>query len=552
MASYDSTERLDLLAKLVDEARFEGVVIYDHDERLVHCNQAAAQMLGAARDVLRGQSLSALLRDHDRALVLTWSSRLGGVVEATLVRVDGTTLPVEVAGSTDAATQLGLAVVFIRDISKRKAAEQKLRELASELERANAELRRLATHDPLTSVLNRRGCEQVLTVELERARRQGAGLVALLVDCDDFKSINTSFGHVGGDGVLRGIAKRLGSALRRTDSLSRIGGDEFLVVLPMTRFAEAASVAERVRLSVSGKPFICSGARVNVTVSIAIANVPPHEVDSLEDVLALARDGLTRSKRSGKNAVNASLGSEHRNLLESLNHDGAFSALAHPIVRVHDGGIMGYEMLARGPKGPFHSPVDFFRVARENDVLAAVDLSCVRACLAAARALPAGTPIHLNVFPTTFMSVDFDEFVDELSQSTSGVCVELSERQFVGDQRELGGRAAKLREAGIKLAIDDVGAGRGTMDSVILLEPQVVKIDKSLVQGASSDAHKQRVLARVVRLVAALGSDVIAEGVEQPEDRSLLEELGVPSAQGYLWGKPRPAEDFARYPIGSA
>jgi EAL domain-containing protein (putative c-di-GMP-specific phosphodiesterase class I) len=139
--------------------------------------------------------------------------------------------------------------------------------------------------------------------------------------------------------------------------------------------------------------------------------------------------------------------------------------------------------------------------------------------------------------------------VDELvrlfdDRGGAPLCLELSEEQFVGDPRALLERIAALRSSGVRLAIDDVGKGRGTLDSVMLLEPDVVKIDKELISGAYRDIRKERLLRRLVTLCNALRCEVVGEGVEQPNDLSLLRELDVPYAQGFLWSRPRQLAEF--------
>ena len=189
-----------------------------------------------------------------------------------------------------------------REVQDRKKAEESAADLALQLARANQNLDRLATLDALTEVLNRRGIDRQLTAELSRAARAGSTLGVIFVDFDDFKSVNERFGHVGGDVALLEIARRLTRSLRSTDCLGRIGGDEFMAVIPDTATPELAVMAERFRAAAANSPIIIAGQEVTVTLSLAAAVLSP-DTSSLDEILSQVKDGLATSKRSGKNRV---------------------------------------------------------------------------------------------------------------------------------------------------------------------------------------------------------------------------------------------------------
>ncbi|MCA9621309.1 MAG: EAL domain-containing protein, partial [Myxococcales bacterium] len=179
-------------------------------------------------------------------------------------------------------------------------------------------------------------------------------------------------------------------------------------------------------------------------------------------------------------------------------------------------------------------------VARDAGMLTAVDLQCLRTCLRAAQLVPSDKLVHVNLFPSTLLDTPVEELLELMAGIEAPICLELSEEQFVGDPRQLSARLGAIRSAGVRLAIDDLGKGRGTLDSVMLLEPDVVKIDKDLTLGANRDLRKERLLRRLVTLARALGVDVVAEGVETDGDLHLLRELEVDFAQGFYWAAPAP------------
>jgi diguanylate cyclase (GGDEF)-like protein len=512
----DGDAALDRFATLLARApSLAALALAPDDDRL------AARLLGCgALDVLPDQRLAA--------------SQLVGRVEHAMRR-----------------HQLGVLLdEVVRDgLARRKRADQQTRELQEQLAQARQDLARMGSVDPLTEVLNRHGLEAALSRELESARRSGGNIVACLVDCDDFDAINHSLGHAAGDQVLSRVTERVASALRKTDTIGRIGGDEFLLLLPQTRMAEALMVAERARLAVAATPIDVADGERRVAVSIGVASVP-WGANGLEEVLPLTRMALNVSKQSGRNKL---VGADQRegaepaidDVVRRLVDGVGLRALAQPIVRVADEKVVGYEMLTRGQAGLFEAPDQFLRVARDQGILTTVDLHCLRVCLQEMSGVPADVQVHLNLFPTTLLDLPVDELV-RLFDDRGGapLCLELSEEQFVGDPRALLERIAALRSSGVRLAIDDVGKGRGTLDSVMLLEPDVVKIDKELISGAYRDIRKERLLRRLVTLCNALRCEVVGEGVEQPNDLSLLRELDVPYAQGFLWSRPRQLAEF--------
>jgi diguanylate cyclase (GGDEF)-like protein len=433
--------------------------------------------------------------------------------------------------------------------------EETVAQRTHELRRANEVLKRetakritaqkIANIDPLTELLNRRGLEAELSREIRRGCRTDAPLAAVLLDCDDFKRINETLGHAVGDVVLKEIASRLRDSLRPTDHLARIGGDEFLVLLPDTRMAEAMHAAERLRLAVSDNPLRLASGPVKLTASLGIERVPMSVV-SIEEVLARTHFSLRYSKQAGKNRISSRGGKSAiaepalSNVVQALRKKESYRAVKQAIVSLADESVVGWELLSRGPRGSFEMPYDFFRVALERNILTLVDLHCLRACIEASKSLPTGTTCHVNLLPSTMLSTPEERLVELFPPAGGGrkFCVEVSEQQFIGDPACLRGSVRALKRFGVQVAIDDVGFGRSSLETLIILEPDVVKIDQRIVKGASRDKGKEQLLRRLVKVVGAMGSELVAEGIESREDLGLLREVGVPLGQGFLWGRP--------------
>ena len=428
------------------------------------------------------------------------------------------------------------AIGLARDITRQKLDEADLREAATALEH-------LAHVDSLTGLINRRGLERELAIELERTRRDGDAFSAILADCDDFKKVNDQLGHAAGDVVLKQLAQRLRDTLRPSDRIGRLGGDEFLVLLPQTRVAEAVAIAERLRLAVTDSIMSFGNEAIRVSASFGVVPVDP-EVLSLEEIIGRAHSALAASKAGGKNRVARSptkvdSGVQARPEVTRLITSSSLRVYAQPIVALRGGQVIGQEFLCRGPRGVLEAPTTFFGLAKEDDALTVVDLACLRASIRALERTPEGLGrVHINVFPSTILET-VEASLDQLfSRHARRLCLEISEQLFLGDPSYLRDRVRWLATMGMLIAIDDVGFGRSSLESLIILEPDVVKIDRRFVHGCSSDSGKRRNLERLLRVAGGLGATVVAEGVETKGDADVLEGLGVPFAQGFYWQKP--------------
>ncbi len=511
--------------RTIFDAAADGMLVIDRDGSTLFANPAAERLFRSRRSRLLRLPFGVPMVPGERAEVDLPGDRVAEM-RAVPIDWDG-----QVA-----------YLVCLRDVTERHRSITQLREMTAELERANASLREAAVLDPLTSLINRRGLERALSTEMARARRSGSSTVAILVDCDDLKPINETLGHAVGDVVLVTLARRLQEAVRPTDHVARIGGDEFLLVLPDTRLAEALSLAERLRLAIAADPIILAPGHVKLTASFGVAAIP-EGTTSIEEVLVQTRLALRKSKLSGKNRVSGGVDDEPMDEIAQvsgqLRREGLLRAVSHPIVDLADGNLVGWELLSRGPAGSFEMPSDFFRVAMEQGILTLVDLKCLKTCLQTSTEM-SPTRFHVNLLPSTILDTPSDQLL-ALFPSTSSrasYCIEVSEQQLIGDPQALRRHLQPLRDQGVLIAVDDVGFGRSCLESLVVLEPDIVKIDRACVRGTGHDQGKARLLRRIVRIGAALRSDLVAEGIESEDDLRLVRDLGIRYGQGYLWGPP--------------
>lgn len=431
----------------------------------------------------------------------------------------------------------------LRYALERHRAQLEQHELVLQLAEANAQLNRLANTDALTGVLNRRGLEVALGELSRRVERRPTRLVAMLIDCDDFKSINERDGHATGDLVLAGVAQAISSTVRSCDLVGRVGGDEFMVLLVDLGLWDALRVAERIRRAVRYPRKL--DERQGVTVSIGVAEVGVG-TKFLSEVMVATQSRLRTSKRTGKNKVmfadeaHAAVERDHDRLGGWLAEPGRIRIVNQPIVQLSDGAVVGRELLARFDAPGISGPDDFFRAALEADLLTAADLACVRACAGVGERLD-GERLHVNIFPGTLLEVATADLIDLFGPLLPRICLELIEKQAVPDPAELGRRLAPLRERGLTIALDDVGFGQTSLELLLVLEPEVVKLDGDLVAAATAigPSRAARSVRNLMRCVDHLGATAIAEGIETEEQLAATKALGIRLGQGYLWGRPQ-------------
>jgi diguanylate cyclase (GGDEF)-like protein len=436
----------------------------------------------------------------------------------------------------------------IRYAVERHRGVRDLARMKKELESANRDLERLTLIDPLTELLNRRGLQQALSREVEHLARGVSGAAVLVIDLDDFKIINENLGHAAGDVVLKEIGRRIRAAVRAVDYVGRLGGDEFMLVLPETEAAEITRVAERIRLAVSTAIIQYISGTITVTASIAVMLLTPDS-PAVDQLLAKAHLLLSRAKHDGKNQVvfqssdfddTARRRRAQSDMCANLTQGKYVQTVKQPIFRLSDESPVGYELLSRYSSSTYEMPDSFFRLCAERNVLTLVDYACLRAGVRTALQLPPYARFHLNIFPSTLLAIPVEHllalFPKPLPPDT--FCLEISEQQIIGDPSYLAPAVHALRAAGVLIAIDDVGFGSSCLESLILLEPDILKIDKRCVIGIDQDRARISHLRRYAAIARTLNCSVVAEGIENAAELAVVRSVGIEYGQGYYWGKP--------------
>mgnify|MGYP002623543935 CR=1 FL=1 len=502
----------------------DGIVVLDEWGTVRFANGSAAVLLGGAPSSL--DELPRVLRVSSGPTDVTLPT--GRIVEARTANTVWQGMPAQ--------------LITLRDMTERREAERALSRLTDELRLTNKRLEELVGTDPLTGVYNRRGLEEVLGREMDRLHRTGDGLVAVLVDCDDFKGINDGYGHAVGDAALKALTAQVRDALRTGDHVGRVGGDEFLLRLPETTIREGMAVAEKLRHAIKATRIPVGDGSIALSASLAAGAVEP-DVVAIEQILSALGPTLKRSKGGGKDRVSGdgvadSVNGRAVTLLDPGRLD--LGVALQTIRRLEDETAVGFEALTRGPPGELRLPAELFQAAFEQDVLTTLDLRALTSSLSTLRDVGGNGWYHVNLFPSTVLNTPVDRLARLFAEARGSacVCVELSEQQFLGDPTYLREPLQALRESGVRVAIDDVGFGRSSIEALLLLEPDVVKVDRRCVQRIASHEGERRRLQRLMDMLLAVGADVIIEGVETPAERDVLKEMGVEYAQGFLWDEP--------------
>ena len=429
------------------------------------------------------------------------------------------------------------------------------READAELRRAD-ELHRRAYTDPLTGLANRLR----LVAELERASVDGGATALLFCDLDGFKLVNDSLGHRSGDQLLEALGRRLARfAEDRNEVVARVGGDEFVVLVPDASLEQAATRAELV-LDEVRRPFEVGGRTVNIGVSVGVTAAQAGEQFEAEQLLRQADMAAYEAKRTGRGCV-VTFGEELRTaayrrfsveagLREALDADGIEIHL-QPIITMPGRGIVGVEALMRwrDTNGVLHHPGEFAAIAEDAGLMPEIGGRVMKQALAAVAPLHrAGRPImiSMNASGSELVAPGFvetlTEAMDQAGVDPSLVLIEVIEATALADDGVIPGVLAALRSTGVRVALDDFGTGYSSLWHLRRLPIDVLKIDRSFVTDLVDDAPTQAITAAIIRLCGELSIDVIVEGIETTDHAAAVERAGGSVAQGFLFHRPMSVE----------
>ncbi len=548
--------------RIVFEHSIEGIVIFTPNGQVVSCNPAARRMFGYVDDAMVGIPISTLLQspidaeEDDPFPVRHW--------ESLAWRKDSTEFPVDTAVSETHMTGVRQRIGVIRDITERKQAE--------------ARLSYLANYDGLTGLPNRTLFLDRLKQAMARARRDGDQLALMFLDLDRFKTINDSLGHDVGDQLLKQVAIALSRSVRTTDSVtrtngnddsgiivSRLGGDEFTVLVEGLRGPELATVIAQRLLEALTRPFMVGQDELYITTSIGIT-LFPHDDSDLDGLIKQADIAMYRAKELGRNtyhfyneALNAEAAERHA-LEASLRHAlqrKEFALHYQPKANFATGQITGVEALLRWqPSGRASvGPDRFIPILEDTGMILPVGTWVIRhACEQMMAWRRAGIPplsLAVNLSARQFRQQDLVTQVTTILAETGfepdNLEVELTESMLMDDM-EAGVRIlASLAAKGIRIAIDDFGTGHSSLAYLKRFRVHTLKIDRAFVRNTPDDLEDSAIACAIIALANALKLKVVAEGVETADQATFLRDQGCDEMQGYLLSRPLSAEAFVNW-----
>lgn len=557
-------EESNLLRTAILESSAYSIISTDPKGTITSFNKAAERLLWYTAQELVGKSTPAIFHDSEeiknRAIEL--SKELGipvapgfgvfatktarNIVEErewTYVRKDGSRLPVllSVTGLRDVEDNLHGYLGIAHDISAQK--------------RADEYIRHIALHDVLTGLPNRALLEDRIKIAIENQRRNQTPFVVIMMDIDRFKHVNDSMGHHVGDRLLKEFVARIKTCLRPTDTLARMGGDEFVLVLNDSDDSGALMVAERMMGAMS-PPIDVGLQELHITSSMGISICPRDGMDANELVRCadVAMYWVKGNGRNGYKVFSSGMdqGATERLQLERALHrgleSGEFTVFYQPQIDLSSGAVIGVESLLRWRKADdqFVSPATFIPLAEDTGLIVPIGSWVLKkACSDVVRMrehLGLDLKVSVNISPRQFMNGDLVSLAQSTLRETgldaAQLELEITEGVLMDDRSGVATTLRELTSMGVSIAVDDFGTGYSSLSYLKRFPISKIKIDQSFVRDITTDSGDAALTAAIIAMGHSLHIPVIAEGIETVEQMDFLVANRCDEGQGYFWGRP--------------
>lgn len=534
----------------------DPIFILDPDLRFIDVNNRAVDIFGYMRSELRQMSVLDLTpEEHAHRLKGELKKResalMSEIFSGTLQARKGDQLDVEISSSAlfEDRRMIG-SIHIIRDITEHRKMER--------------EIKYQATHDILTGLANRTLFMDHLALSIKQGQRYHETHAVMFLDLDRFKSINDTLGHAVGDRVLQVVSERLRSCVRDMDTVARIGGDEYnILITQITHADDAAAVAMKI-LATLNQPFFIDDVELSISISIGIS-IFPHDGNDAETLLKNADIALYHAKDRGKNTYQFYDPVINTRTLERVRletrlrqsiEQGELVVFYQPQVHMASGNLVGAEALVHWhhPDLGLLPPLEFIPLAEEIGFITEIDEWVMRTACAQNKAWQdAGHrpfSVTVNVSARRFRQPDLVDAVRNALRDTGlppqFLELEITEGTAMKDIEHTIPSLAELTALDVTFAIDDFGTGYSSLSHLKRLPIQKLKIDKSFIFGVTTDPSDKAIVTAIIAMAHNLQMEVIAEGVETEAQRGFLSENRCDHLQGFLFSRPLPAEEFGR------
>lgn len=555
-ARREAEEQLRIAAA-VFETSSEGILITDHNNRILAANPGFTKITGYHLDEVVGKNPNILssgrhdiefyhrmwqaLQEHECWEGEIWNRKKHGAIypewlSLTVVR--------------DEQGEVVQHIAVFSDISRRKKDEEKIRWQAN--------------YDSVTGLPNRTLFQERLAASISSSHREGWVTALLFIDLDNFKAVNDTRGHAVGDWLLQEVAGRLAKCIREADTVARLGGDEFTVILQDVRGADDAAMVAQKIVNTLADPFFAEGGDIFIGASIGIT-LYPNDAEDPQTLIRHADLAMYRAKEGGRNgyrfftqSMNEQM-QERTRMLDAMRYAlqrEEFFLEYQPIVDLRSGVTVRAEALLRwqNPERGRVPPGQFIKLAEESGMIAqlgwwTLEKACTTAADWMARGLDVGVSVNVSALQLRLgLSVDdIISLLQDLALPAERLVLEITESLLLEDTHKVLAWLNQVKAAGIKLSVDDFGTGFSSLSYLKRLPVSSLKIDQSFVHEVTRDHEVAALTRAIIKLAETFSLDVVAEGVENDEQLAFLQRHGCHLIQGYHFSQPLAADAFVVY-----